>query len=80
MFSSIYVMHINRWYYWLCPELSVYMQLHIYCSIIVAFLSSFCCGVNYMIKMMFAVNLVYSKVVDNLFILLMLNFHGNSWS
>jgi hypothetical protein len=28
-------------------------------------------------KMMFPVNLVYKKVVDNLPILLVLNFHGN---
>jgi hypothetical protein len=27
--------------------------------------------------MMFAVNLVYNKVVDNLLILLLSNFHGN---
>jgi hypothetical protein len=30
-----------------------------------------------MMKMMFAVNLVYNKVVDNLLILVMSNFHGN---
>jgi hypothetical protein len=30
-----------------------------------------------MMKMMFAVNLVYNKVVDNLLILLVLKFHDN---
>jgi hypothetical protein len=30
-----------------------------------------------MMKMMFAANLVYNKVVDNLLILLFSNFHGN---
>jgi hypothetical protein len=30
-----------------------------------------------MTKMMFVVNLVYNKVVDNLFILLVSKFHGN---
>ena len=29
-------------------------------------------------KMMLVVNLVYNKVVDNLLVLLMSNFHGNS--
>jgi hypothetical protein len=30
-----------------------------------------------MMKMMFSMNIVYNKVVDNLLILLVLNFHGN---
>ena len=43
-------------------------------------LDSFCCSVNCMGKMMFVVNLVNNKVVDNLLILLVLKFHvhGNN--
>jgi hypothetical protein len=42
-----------------------------------AVLDSFCCHANCIIKMEFVVKLVYNKVVDNLLIFLVLNFHGN---
>jgi hypothetical protein len=42
-----------------------------------AILDSFCSHANCIMKMVFAMKLVYNKVVDNLLILLMLNFHVN---
>ena len=41
------------------------------------FLDGFGCEVNCMGKTMFAMNIVNNKVVDNLLILLVSNFHGN---
>jgi hypothetical protein len=52
------------------------MESHIYFQRM-AVLDSFCCQCNCIMKMVFAVKLVYNKVVDNLLILLMLNFHVN---
>jgi hypothetical protein len=40
-------------------------------------LDSFCCHTNCIMKMVFDVKLIYNKVVDNLLILLVLNFHSN---
>ena len=38
---------------------------------------SFCCGDNFMMIMIFSVNIVNNKVVDNLVIYLVLNFHSH---
>ena len=38
---------------------------------------SFCCGDDFMMIMIFAVKMVNNKVVDNLLIYLVLNFHSH---
>ena len=38
---------------------------------------SFCCGDDFMMTMIFYVNMVNNKVVDNLLIYLVLNFHSH---
>ena len=38
---------------------------------------SFCCGDDFMMIMVFSVKLVNNKVIDNLLIYLMLNFHSD---
>ena len=38
---------------------------------------SFCCGDDFMMIMIFSMKLVNNKVVDNLLIYLMLNFHSH---
>ena len=55
------------------------MQLVNYCFIIQldGYLYSFCCGDNFMMIMAFSIKLVNNKVVDNLFIYLVLNFYNH---
>ena len=54
------------------------MQLVNYCLIIQldGCMYSFCCGDNFMMIMIFSVNMVNNKVVDNSLIYLVLNFHS----
>ena len=56
-----------------------YRQLANYCFIIHldGCMCSFCCGNNFMMIMTFSVKLVNNKVVDNLLISLVLNFHSH---
>ena len=53
------------------------MQLVNYCFIIQLddYMCSFCCGDDSMMIIIFSMKLVNKKVVDNLYIYLVLNFH-----
>ena len=55
------------------------MQLVNYCFIIPldGCMCSFCCGDDFITIMVFSVKLVNNKVVDNLLIYLVLNFHSH---
>jgi hypothetical protein len=76
--STMFVIHMIRWYYYLCPELIGCMQLLNYCSIIQldGCMCSFCCQDVFVMKIKFSVNLVNNKVVENLLIYLVLKFYG----
>ena len=56
-----------------------YRQLVNYCFIIQLddCMCSFCCGDDFMMIMIFSVNMVNNKVVDNLLIYLVLFFHSH---
>ena len=55
------------------------MQLVNYCFIIQLddYMYSFYCGADFMIIMIFSIKMVNNKVVDNLLIYLVLNFHSH---
>ena len=79
IFSMVFVIHIARWCYQIGLGMLGCRQLANYFFIIHldGCMCSSCCGNNFMMIMTFYVKLVNNKVVDNLLIYHVLNFHNH---
>ena len=78
IFSVVFMMHIACWCYQIGLVMIGCRQLVNYCFIIHldVCMCSFYCGNNFMLIMTFSVKIINNKVVDNLLMYLVLNFHS----